>query len=464
MFLWLFERNEYIFMLLYDKDLLSPDDYLSEITEDIVRVVNEQVKKVMKTNRITVRKNFNLKGKTIDRTYTFTTPSIDNEKDTHLNYRGKQWFWDSCFHAMILSDFDMSVAMEELFSLFTFQREDGFIPHMIYWEGDGQVPPLWAKEAGIEYFWSNAYCSDIIQPPIIAIAAEKIYNVTKDGDFLKTILGNLKNYYDYLYIKRDPDKDNLISILHPWESGWDNSQRWDELLGVRRDNGHVKRSDIDKKKIALFVNNASRGWNEESIFSSGNFDVEPVDFNVLYSLNMKSLERLFLISEDIEQADIFAKRAEDTRKAILEHMWDGDKYVDLLGKDNIKSSVKAASMFYPMMLEEESHYEYLIGKHLLNRNEFASPYGIPVTSMDDPTYDPEQYWRGNVWINVNNFVVHGLKKIYGDHNMHSAKVAWNYIRNSSYLLLKNFYEYFNPQTGEGYGVKSLAWNGVVNEM
>jgi len=42
----------------------------------------------------------------------------------------------------------------------------------------------------------------------------------------------------------------------------------------------------------------------------------------------------------------------------------------------------------------------------------------------------------------------------------------NYVMISSYILLYQggSSEYFNPDTGEGYGVKSFGWNGIVRKM
>ena len=42
----------------------------------------------------------------------------------------------------------------------------------------------------------------------------------------------------------------------------------------------------------------------------------------------------------------------------------------------------------------------------------------------------------------------------------------NYIMISSYITLYQggSSEYFNPETGEGYGVKSFGWNGIVRKM
>ena len=44
-----------------------------------------------------------------------------------------QWFWDSCFIAIVLSHFDIGLAKNEIRSLLAAQRQDGFIPHIIYW-------------------------------------------------------------------------------------------------------------------------------------------------------------------------------------------------------------------------------------------------------------------------------------------------------------------------------------------
>jgi len=47
-----------------------------------------------------------------------------------------------------------------------------------------------------------------------------------------------------------------------------------------------------------------------------------------------------------------------------------------------------------------------------------------------------------------------------------AEKAMNYIIISSYITLYQggSSEYFNPETGEGYGVKSFGWNGIVRKM
>ena len=46
-----------------------------------------------------------------------------------------QWYWDSCFTAIVWRRFDPGRARAELSSLLAAQRADGFLGHTIFWEG-----------------------------------------------------------------------------------------------------------------------------------------------------------------------------------------------------------------------------------------------------------------------------------------------------------------------------------------
>ena len=425
-----------------------------------------------------------LKGnKTSIGDHTFTTPSKVVESDSHLDYEGKQWLWDSAFHAMILAKTDPAMARMELRSVMANQHPDGFVPHMNYFRGDAQKVPDWAKTHFENYlkapeniglsddfkakfantYWSNPDHSNITQPPIVAESVEEVVNTTNDLDFAKEMIPGLKKYYDYLHDKRDPDGDNLISIVHPWESGWDNSQRWDETIGVT----DGQRSHIDDKKMNIFANYKKVEWDLDKIFEMDKFNVEPVDFNVLYAMNMKALSRLCEKTGDKEGAKLYADRADATKKAIFEKMWDGDKYVDLCGQEGKKSNVKSAAMFYPLMLDGEEHGQHLIEKHLANPDEFNLEHPIPTTSADHPLFDGDQYWRGNVWENVNYFTWRGLDKFTkANPDNEVAEKMKDKIKDSSFELLDKagFSEYFDPKTGEGHGVQTFGWDGIIKFM
>ena len=424
---------------------------------------------VLKNNRM------HIKG------HTFTTPS--KVVDETVDYEGKQWLWDSCFHAMVLSDQEPEIAMEELRAVVANQHEDGFVPHMNYFRGDAKNLPEKDQVIFKDYiesdkgkglsdakktqfhttFWTKDDHSDITQPPIVGMAVEQVFKATGDKAFVKEMLPAMKSYYNYLHDKRDPDGDNLVSIIHPWESGWDHSQRWDETIGVTQgDKPH-----ISKKKLDVFCSHKKNDWDLDKVFESDKFNVEPVDFNVLYALNMESLSRMCGEVGDKAGEKMYKARADATKKAINNKMWDGDKYVDLCGKAEKKSGVKSAAMFYPLMLDGDNHGKELIENHLMNPNEFNVEYPIPTTSVDHPLYRPGEYWRGNVWQNVNYFVWKGLQNvIQRDPDYKPAKMMADKIKNSSFELLDKFgfSEYFNPNKGDGHGAQTFGWNGIVRFM
>ncbi len=54
-------------------------------------------------------------------------------------------------------------------------------------------------------------------------------NEDQNSRILK-ILIKIKKYHEWFIKFRDPNKTGLVSILHPWESGYDNSPIWDEPM------------------------------------------------------------------------------------------------------------------------------------------------------------------------------------------------------------------------------------------
>ena len=135
-----------------------------------------------------------------------------------------QWFWDSCFHSIVLSHFSCEDAKKELKSLVSKQFSNGLIPHMIYWEKvEGVIDDIpWGKDG----------TSSITQPPMLAYAVWQIFEKDKDISFIKEIYPNLYHFYNYLLNERDPHKHNIIGIINPDESGEDNSPRFDEPMGL----------------------------------------------------------------------------------------------------------------------------------------------------------------------------------------------------------------------------------------
>ncbi|ORT92656.1 glycoside hydrolase, partial [Frankia casuarinae] len=82
----------------------------------------------------------------------------------------------------------------------------------------------------------------VTQPPMIAEAAVRIAAMmtpsARDA-FYRALFPGLLRFHTWLYLERDPDDDGLVTLVHSWESGMDNTPAWMEItrpaapLGVR---------------------------------------------------------------------------------------------------------------------------------------------------------------------------------------------------------------------------------------
>ena len=84
-----------------------------------------------------------------------------------------QWFWDSCFHAIVWARVDVERAQEELRGLLAAQTKSGFIPHVIFWDRSRVSRFGWhyLESAGLfnSFFPGGApRTTAMIQPPVIA--------------------------------------------------------------------------------------------------------------------------------------------------------------------------------------------------------------------------------------------------------------------------------------------------------
>ena len=141
-----------------------------------------------------------------------------------------QWNWDSAFISLGYSYFNLEYAIVELEKLISGQWDDGMIPHILFHDNDESYFPnhkTW--DCG-----NKIPSSGITQPPIIATIIKKIVDQNKLNQSqlkrVEVIIKKLKKYLDWFFNYRDTNKIGLVSIIHPWESGLDNSPIWDSSL------------------------------------------------------------------------------------------------------------------------------------------------------------------------------------------------------------------------------------------
>jgi neutral trehalase len=157
------------------------------------------------------------------------------------------------------------------------------------------------------------------------------------------------------------------------------------------------------------------------------------------------------------------ERAEKTKSAINEKLWDEEHgtYLDydLVGDKLLRVyfGPNLAGPLFAGIPDEDRSKRMLdtlenVGFGLSGEN--ITP--IPSYDMRGFGFDPERYWRGPVWINIDWFLMHGLKRYgYGEHAERLEQTIVDLCRK------EGFREYFNPETGAGQGSVLFSWTAAL---
>ncbi len=375
-----------------------------------------------------------------------------------------QWLWDTSFHAIVLSHFDTSWAKNEIRTLLIAQWENGFLPHIIFW-GKKRRLPHWAYiESALSI---RPRSTSITQPPVIALAVESIYTKDKDKEFLREVLPKIANLHRWLIENRDIDNDNLLSIISPNESGMDELPVFQVAAGYTGLN--TTRLHYIYRK-GDFLNHRYR-FNNKKILEKDYFNVEELLFNTVFVESSRALSRLFKEIGNNEESDYFKEVAKKSESSLLEKCWDekDEIFYSLYSKSEKFAKVKTVASLVPLFLEglKGDKLDKLVNKHLLNPDEFYTPYPFPSVSKDELYYEPEDtplykiklVWRGPTWIATNWLVVKGLRR----HGYN--KIADDVVRKMSEMIQREgFREYYNPETGEGYRRHNFGWSTLIVDL
>ncbi len=361
----------------------------------------------------------------------------------------QQWLWDSCFHAIVNTHLDPDLAQAEIEALLSRPvmegPDEGMLPHMIYWSGGGTE--LWGRDDR----------STITQPPVATYAVARVYDVTGDTDFVRRVYPTLKAYHAWWARRRDPDGDGLVTVIHPWEAGWDASPAWDALLGLKSPTDAESRA----ARITLVPKLAALDYDAARVQQVGLFNVETCDLNALYLQSLRSMTRLARLVAPQDVAALQAA-ADKTARAIQTKLWDDTRgvYVDLAGADELPLPVQTAGTFVTLFagVPTAPQAARLVAR-LTDPAQFWPAYPVPSVAMTEAEFAPDRYWRGPTWPHLNWMIALGLRR-YG-----YADIAAELTTRTLALVERNgFWEYYNPLTGVGLGAHPQSWTTLVVDM
>ncbi|MEX2145297.1 MAG: hypothetical protein WD712_02935 [Candidatus Spechtbacterales bacterium] len=390
-----------------------------------------------------------------------------------------QWLWDSCFHAISFSVLgENERAKEELRSLLAKQADDGAIYHITFWKTDKLKDYLFLSTRGFGRFLENRgfwlplnflnspKTTAYTQPPVLAKAAEKIYENSKDKDFVREILPALFKYYRWLYKTRDLDGDNLISILTPIESGLDFCPAYDEAIGYKNKFLPL----FLRSRWLQFLNKFIFNFDPYKIYKNGPFHQKDVLFN---SIAIQALFSLAYLAEEIGNKEIYDwahDKAQAGLRSLCEKSYDKETglFYNLSGKEDKAMKIKTIVSLMPLIISQlpANIARRLVQEHIINQKEFYTPYPVASVSWDEAVFAPDslvdghlRIWRGPLSMNTNWFLVHALR----EHGY--ADTADEITKKSRELAEKHgFWEFYNPLTGEPQGARDFGWATLVVDM
>ena len=380
-----------------------------------------------------------------------------------------QWNWDSAFIALGYSYFNLNHALKEITTLLDGQWKDGMVPHILFHDTNTNYYPNYtAWNCG-----NKIHSSGITQPPILSTILKLILDKNKISNKqtkeVKKIVKKIIRFHEWFIKFRDPKKTGLVSILHPWESGYDNSPIWDEpmekvtieknLKYKRADNKLVNPDhrplNIDYDRYVSIKNNLrKKKYNPKKIFKSSLFNVVDVGFNSLFLKANKDLIQI-LNKFNLENSKI-SNYVKITEKNILK-LYDKKKGI-FFSKDirnNKKIYIPSITNYFILFadLDNDLINNKLI-KNLKNYNK-NDKYFFSSIKPSHNSFEEKRYWRGPVWINCNWFIYQGLKN-------KDLKFSNSVKKKTIKLLEKSkFYEYFSCKNGQPMGAKNFSWSASL---
>lgn len=401
-----------------------------------------------------------------------------------------QWSWDSAFIAIGLAYHDLDRALVELETLFQSQWKDGRVPHIVfnpdavdYFPG----PQRWACSDVSDAAPSDPHTSGLIQPPVHALAAWRICELDiasgeKLQSRLRDLYPKLMSWHRYLATGRDPEGMGLVSIYHPWESGTDNSPRWDVPLSAvkvgeiplytRRDTKHVAdaserptQAEYDRYLWLVECLKKCR-YEDERINKDHPFIIKDALMSAIFAAANRALQRLSshlgMPDSDRKQLQSWEER---TRQGISKHSWDEKTRLALdndMRQGGTKIVVSTCAGLCPILIPEFNDGLATICERIMG-GDFAGHQGfkfavVPSTTPGTPGYKERAYWRGPSWPVINWLYWHAMR----EHGF--TRQAERLRQGNLDLLLEpeaKFGEYFQCSSGQQLGSADQSWTAAV---
>jgi hypothetical protein len=331
-----------------------------------------------------------------------------------------QFLWDSCFHTIVWAELgEPDRALTELGNVFAHQADDGFVPHMTYWHD----PDAHAE------FWGRRHTSALTQPPMYGHAVAELARrgVDVGADLIDRAEAGLR------FLVEQRRRDALVVVVHPWETGCDDSPRWDSWCPGAWSATRWKQ--VKGELVASLVfDSASRS-------SIGNplFEVASAGFNALVGFNIGEL------------ASVAGRPIDPALARFVAGL--SSTIADVAVPDRPSSHVRTSEALLGVLLDG------LLGDdgfaQLRDPSAFGGAYGPTTVHRSEPAFDPTGYWRGPAWPQLTYLFWVAARR------RGRPEAIWLGQQLVRGAQRSGFAEYWNPDSGAGLGARPQSWTGLA---
>ena len=399
-----------------------------------------------------------------------------------------QWNWDSALAALGWEALDPGRAWTELETLAGARDRHGMIPHIAFHTRvpdrigprlRGLVtlvarpyarylpgPPWWGRRLSAD----GRRISGITQPPVAATCTRLLFEAHPDERRAAALLQPFHDWHRWLLEARDPHGFGEPVLIHPWESGRDNSIEWDDpLFRVTPEVTVVHRRDTDsvdaaerptdehyRRYLTLVRQGTACGWDQPRLAAEGGFRVLDAGFSAMLARGAGDLAWL---------ADRLGQpRIADESRVISERV--GAALRARAGSDGlIRSADTVDSTTLPptsagsalaLLTPDLGVRELQAARDLVSVGALASAFGVRSLDRDHPQRSDRNYWRGPVWANVTWLCAHALEG-------HGEPILAAELRRRMFdaVARGGMREYVLPETGRGLGARDFSWTAAL---
>ncbi|GIE28645.1 hypothetical protein Ait01nite_016900 [Actinoplanes italicus] len=308
------------------------------------------------------------------------------------HWMDKVWSWDHCFNAIAVAAGDPELAWHQFMLPFDHQDPAGALPDSI-------------AHSEILY--------NFVKPPIHGWAFHHLRRLLPqplNHDQLLCAYERMAHWTRFWLEHRRAPGDELPWYQHGNDSGWDNATTFD--------NGRV---------------------------------LQTADLAAHLVTQLTELAGLATELGRPDDAGHWAATTHVVRKAMLERLWSGDRFVARRPADG--QTFGSTSLLDLMPLTLGAELPAPIREQLTARlRTHLTANGLATEPVDSPHYDPDGYWRGPIWAPSTVLLEDGLRR--GGNDTLADEISERF---RALCERSGFAENFDAETGAGLRDRAYTW-------